>query len=207
MHIFVLNMLKNKHTEKTWGFFCRTAASACAQPSDSSSLAWVLQRIQARQLFLTFFSHSFLRESALCSDIFFSSAICLSLLSLMIWDSRNRTWTVGEQADPPKSKTCFRLCTQKHTCRHGGVIDGLSSKSKFLLLRNRVQRGITAKVFFPWKCFKRWTKTEGRCHTGTGRRKPNRKRSFVILHSCRWSRYTSLWWTWALGAECAETIV
>lgn len=43
----------------------------------------------------TFFSHSFVMESALCSNIFFSSAICFSLLSRMTWDSRSTHWTVG----------------------------------------------------------------------------------------------------------------
>lgn len=59
---------------------------------------------------------------------------------------------MGEHADPPKPKTCFRLRTQKHTCRHGGVIDVLSSKSKFLLLRNGVQsEGHHCKGIFPMK--------------------------------------------------------
>lgn len=58
------------------------------------------------------------------------------------------------------------------------------SKSKFWLLQNRAQRGITAKVFFPWKRFERWTKTEGRCHTGTGRRKPNTKRRVLWCWNC-----------------------
>lgn len=91
MYIFVLNMLKNKHTDKHGFFFA--GQQRVPVPNHLIVPLWLggLQRIQARQLFLTFFSHSFLRESALCSDIFFSSAICLSLLSLMIWDSRNRT--------------------------------------------------------------------------------------------------------------------
>lgn len=93
----------------------------------------------------------------------------------------------------------------------GFLIDVLSSKSKLLLRQNRLQKGITAKVFFPWKRFKRWIKTEGRCHTGIGRRKPNTKSRvlwfWTVLHSCRWSPSTRLWWMWALSAECAETIV
>lgn len=43
----------------------------------------------------------------------------------------------------------------------------------FFMLGTERRGGITAKVFFPWKRLERWTKTEGRCHTGTGRRKPN----------------------------------
>lgn len=49
------------------------------------------------QPFLTFFSHSFFRDSALWSDIFFSSLICFSLVCWMTWDSRSRLWTTGER--------------------------------------------------------------------------------------------------------------
>lgn len=49
------------------------------------------------QPFFTFFSHSFFRDSALWSDIFFSSLICFSLVCRMTWDSRSRLCTTGER--------------------------------------------------------------------------------------------------------------
>lgn len=82
--------------------------------SDSDGIGWALnlecsafKALAARgtglwkpepfQPFLTFFSHSFFRDSALWSDIFFSSLICFSLVCRMTWDSRSRLWTTGER--------------------------------------------------------------------------------------------------------------
>lgn len=79
--------------------------------SDSDGIGWALKLTECSvfkggtglwkpepfQPFLTFFSHSFFRDSALWSDIFFSSLICFSLVCRMAWDSRSRLWTTGER--------------------------------------------------------------------------------------------------------------